>query len=359
MKTINLNKKNDDPKLWLIFLILLPWVINSIRQPTTDFGMFTDTTRDWVAGETQLYDEMHVYYNYLPWSVIVYLPFSLIPHPFGLLIFNTFTLGLLIWSTWSLVKPVRWWVLAISLTNLYTAMHLMLGQWDALILASLTLGWLGVQSKKPWLIGIALVGMTTKYTNIILPMLVLLYAIRKWSLKDLVRVAIFPIVILPLSFLIAGWDWPLRYMKLMSTTLAIYDHYEVITLFSSSSYQTSYWRYVPPLGSIFVIILVVLGSYFIFKLIRSRINLDSLLLAISMNLVITPYLAPQHIVYLAPVQAQLIKKNHILGFSLYVASIIDLFFMWLGIGIIIYPLMAFIIFMVYSYIELRNPILDN
>jgi Glycosyltransferase family 87 len=357
MSTNKIQRTKEDPRLWLVFLILLPWVLNSIRQSNTDFRMFVDTVHDWVSGETILYDEFHVYFNYLPWALVIYLPFSFLPDTYGLLIFNTLSLGLLIWSTWCLVKPVRWWVLAISLTTFYTGMHMMLGQWDILVLTALTLGWLGVQRKKPWLVGIALIGMTTKYTNIIIPMILLLYAIRHWPFKALIRVAILPMAIIPISFLIAGWDWPLRYSRLMRSTLAIYDHYEVITIFSKTVYQTSYWRYVPPVGMLFVVGLTIIGICLIIRLTRRKLDLDAILLAIPLNLVCTPYLAPQHIIYLAPVQAQLLKNHRTLGVILYGASLVDLILMWFGIGVIIYPLIALITYMLYAISKLRQPIL--
>jgi hypothetical protein len=157
--------------------------------------------------------------------------------------------------------------------------------------------------------------------------------------------------------LIAGWDWPLRYSRLMRSTLAIYDHYEVITIFSKTVYQTSYWRYVPPVGMLFVVGLTIIGICLIIRLTRRKLDLDAILLAIPLNLVCTPYLAPQHIIYLAPVQAQLLKNHRTLGVILYGASLVDLILMWFGIGVIIYPLIALITYMLYAISKLRQPIL--
>jgi hypothetical protein len=328
--------------------------VNSIRQPESDFEMFTTTARDWLTGETRLYDESHVRFSYLPWSMIISLPFSYLPRPFGLLIFNTLSLGLLIWSTWTLVKPVPWWALAISLTTFYTGLHLMFGQWDILVLAALTLGWLGVQRRNPWLVGLALVGMTTKYTNIILPMLLLLYAIRHWSIKNLIRVAIFPISVLMLSFFIVGWDWPLRYIRLMRVTLALNDHYELISLFSNSKYLTSYYRYLPPLGSVLVVCLTVLALYLIYRLVQRGVDLKVLYLSLTLNLVVTPYLMPYHNIYLAPVQAQLLKENRALGFILFGVTIVDLLLMWLGVGLVTYPLITLLVLIAITIRQLRK-----
>ena len=343
MKPEAQNTEKENPRLWLVFLILLPWVLNSLRQPGSDFAVFTTTVHDWAAGRTQLYDAAHVYYNYLPWSLLIYLPFSYLPRLVGELIFNTLSLGLLIWSTWSLVKPVKWWVLAVSLTTIYTGLHLLLAQWDILVLAALTLGWLAVQHRKPWLLGLALVVMTTKYINIILPMLLLLYMVRRWSLKELLKVAAMPVAILPISFLIAGVDWPVRYWRLMHTTLSFYDHFEALTLFSTTTYKTSYWRYLPPLGPAILIILAGISLYIFYRFLLRRITIEALILALSLNMVVTPYLAIYHIVYLAPVQAYLLKEHRILGILLFAVSVVDLVFMWLRIGVILYSITTLIL----------------
>ncbi|MBN2148064.1 MAG: DUF2029 domain-containing protein [Anaerolineales bacterium] len=354
MKLNSIISKMGKPRLWLVFLILIPFVFNSIQRPTNDFETCAATVRDWVAGKTMLYDESQVFYAYLPWSLIIYLPFALLPQPSGLFLFNIISLGLLIWSTLSLIGPVNWTILAISLTTVYTGIHIMQGQWDILVLAAFTLGWLGVKRKNPWLLGLALVGVSTKYTNILLPTLLLLWAVREWRPKGLLYTAIIPVSMLPISILIAGWDWPLRYIRIMQVTLAYYDHYEVITSFSNTIYPSSYWRLNPPFGAILIICLAIPAIYLIIRLLRWNVNLISIFLALTLNLIITPYIALHHMVYLAPVHAKILKESSICGFILYGAGIIDLLFMWFGVGVFIYPLVVLIMLMWISASSLQR-----
>jgi len=352
---LNVNDRSkDNSRLWLVFLILCPLLLNTIRTPNNDFGTISAIVRDWVAGRTPLYSAGSVYYNYTPWLLFVYIPLSFIPHPFGQLIFNTISLSLLIWSTWCLTKPVSWRVMAISLTTIYTGMMMIQGQWDALVLASLTLGWIGVQRKNPWLLGIALVGITTKFTNVIIPTLLLLYAVRLWPIKKLIRAAIPPVITLGISFLIAGWDWPIRYSRLLKLTLLYFQQYEVTTLFSKTLYTISYRLIQPPFGYILVIFLAVITLYLLFRVSRQGVNLNSMNLAMALNLVVSPYITFHHIIYLAPLQAQLLKKYQVWGFVLFGAAIIDILLMWLGVGLIIYPLAALLILIIITIGSLRR-----
>lgn len=354
-----LSAKKDETKgkgrLWLIFLILLPLLINTIRTPNNDFGTITTIVRDWLAGRVSLYEAGSAYFFYTPWVLFLYIPLSFLPHPAGQLIFNTLSYSLLVWSAWYLVKPIDWWKLAISLTTIYTVMLIFQGQWDAYVLAALTLGWIGIQRENPWLVGIALLGMTTKVTNVIIPLLLLLYALRHWSFKNLLRVALIPSIVVLISFFIAGLDWPLRYTRLLKVSAMYYTSIEVNTIFSTATYPTSYRLVFPPLGLIVTIILAVISVYLLVRVWKRGINLTTLNLSLALNLIITPYLTFHHIIYLVPLQAQLLKQNRIFGFVLYATAFIDLLFLWLGIGLIVYPIIALLISQIVTFKSLHHP----
>jgi hypothetical protein len=343
-----------DTRLWLVFLILLPWIVNTVRNPNNDYGTVANVVRDWVAGRTALYASGSVYYNYTPWMLGVYTPLSFIPHPFGQLIFNITSLCLLIWSTWYLVKPIKWSALALSLTTIYTGMLIHQGQWDAFVLASLTLGWIGYQRKNPWLVGVAIVGVTTKFTNVIIPTCLLIISIRIWPIKSIFKVAILPLITLGLSFLIVGWDWPLRYFRLLKLTVEYFRSYEVTTIFSKAEYPVSYRLILQPLGYIVIILLAVVSLYLLFRLSRRGLNVESINLALALNLVASPYFTFHHIIYLCPTQAYLLKNQKIWGVILFGASIIDLLLLYMGIGLIIYPLVALLILIIISLVNLHH-----
>lgn len=354
----NKDTSRDDTHIWLVFFILLPLIIITTGNPNNDFQTLSAIVQDWLTSKVQLYEAGAVYFAYTPWSLLVYIPLSYLPHPLGQLIFNTISLCLLIWSTWYLSKPISWQLIAISLTTIYTAMLIKQVQWDAFILASLTLGWISIQRKNPWLLGIALVGMTTKYTYIIIPMVILLFAIRGWTLKKIILMAIIPLATLAISFIIAGWDWPIRYTRLLKATLAYYQQIDVTTIFSTTSYPVSYRLILPPLGLVLIIILAIISLYLLFQILRRGVNLDSISLALALNLVISPYFTFHHIIYLAPSHAQLLKKHKIWGFVLVGAAIIDVLLLFLSVGLIIYPIVALVILIITSLGMLYRPELN-
>lgn len=343
-----------DTRLWLVYLIMLPLVLNTLNTPNTDFSVIIATVRDWLAGRTQLYDNFHVYFNYTPWSLLIWLPFSVLPQPVAQLLFSAISLGLLIFVTWYLTKPTPWWMIALSLTTIYTGMLIKQGQWDSIVLASLLLGWIGYQHENPWLFGIAVAGMTTKITNIIFPLLLLLFAIRTWPKRKLFTALIIPLLAVGLSFLISGWDWPIRYLKLLKATYLYFQSYQVVTLFSKTVYLISYRLIQPPVGAISVLLLTLISLYILYRLVHRRVNIDSLYLTMVLNLVISPYITFHHIIYLAPLQAQLLKTHRSSGLILLGTAVVDLLFLWLGIGLIIYPLVAILILIIILLVGLHR-----
>jgi hypothetical protein len=77
-------------------------------------------------------------------------------------------------------------------------------------------------------------------------------------------------------------------------------------------------------------------------------------LAMALNLVVSPYITFHHLIYLAPLQAQLLKKYQVWGLVLFGVAIIDLLLMWLGVGLIIYPLAALLILLIITIGSLRR-----
>jgi hypothetical protein len=343
-----------DTRVWLVFLIFLPLLLNTIRNPYNDFGTIAAIVRDWVAGKTALYAPGSAYFSYTPWSLLVYLPLSLIPHPFGQLIFNITSVCLLIWSVWYAAQPIGWKAMAISLATIYTSMLVIQGQFDALILASLTVGWIAFKRENPWLMGIALVGMTCKYTYVVLPLILIIIAARVWPVKKILYAAITPVLIFFFSFFVAGWDWPLRYSTLMSVEYQIYKQYEVQTVFAKTLYPVSYWLFHPPIGYIITGIISIISVYLLFRTSRKKIDQDAINFALAINLVISPYFTFHHGIYLAPLHAKLLKKIQVYGFILFGAALLDILLLWIGVGLITYPFVALLILILITFSNLRK-----
>lgn len=83
-----------------------------------------------------------------------------------------------------------------------------LGQVDILPIAGIALGWYGTQHKRPYLVSLALVLLSTKPQAGGLIILLLLF----WNRADFLKVISLPILAALLSFVQFGIDWPLRWL---------------------------------------------------------------------------------------------------------------------------------------------------
>jgi hypothetical protein len=109
-------------------------------------------------------------------------------------------------------KPFPVFMVVLAVLNLHTFDLLIRGQVDAFILLGIALGWWSVRNKQPWGLSLAFWLMGIKPLNVILPALLYLFAIRKWSrLHQFQAISLTAFSVL-LSFVLIGVDWPLRYI---------------------------------------------------------------------------------------------------------------------------------------------------
>ena len=195
------------------------------RLTPIDYGYFASAVRAWLEGRSQLYDAAALDFYYLPWSLWVLLPLQLVPDSLGMAVLDLGSLVALGAAMVLLGSPTpgatqegRWWLGAgLALVNPYTIWVLVIGQWDFVLLGAAALGWWAVNRKRPWLAGLALVGMSTKPTHMLLPLLLLLWGLRTTRPADWLKVAALPTAALLWSFVIAGVDWPLRWLDYVRT----------------------------------------------------------------------------------------------------------------------------------------------
>jgi len=253
---------NSRYKPVFIFILLFPWVLTTLTRQSIDYGIFSDTTRGWLSGQIHLYDGQTEFY-FAPYSILAFVPIVLIPPPFDQLVYTSIILAALIWATWTLTKPVPWWALGIGLATVYTALLVFNGQWDGMVLAALALGWIAVEKNNPWLLGLSLIGLGTKPTNIILPTLLLLYLVRNWSKINIIRLAIIPFLTVIVSGIIAGWNWPMIFINNYQNHPNP-PNYVVVTPWTQTLYLRSYWEYLNQVGRIFFFILLIFAFYLLF-----------------------------------------------------------------------------------------------
>jgi len=331
-------------KVLFVFILLLPWVIPTLSRPSIDYGIFTDTARGWLSGQIHLYDGQTEFY-FAPYAILAFVPFTVIPQPFGQFIFAIIVLAALVWATWKLTGSTPWWTLAIGLATVYTALLVFNGQWDSIVLAGLAMGWIALENSNPWLMGFSFIVLGTKPTNILLPALLLLFSMRNWSKLKLAQTTIIPLIFVIISGFIAGWNWPLTYISNYR------EHpnppnYVVVTPWTQALYLRSYWEYLDKVGTILLCVFCIVAIILLIRRLRFKLDRKTLSIALAINLVASPHALLYCFIFLAPIHILILNEHRRWGLLLYGAALIDLIFIWLGIGVFIFPLVTLLVIMI-------------
>ena len=324
-----------------IFLLVVSAVFVAFGEywPLGDdyFFTFREVTESFLRGETRLYDSNSVGFYNAPWTILVILPtvfFSL--HYGEALLIVASLIGILV-SVAAVSKKnndkFTLLIIALAVVNLYIFDLLTRGNIDGILVLGIGLGWFGIERKNPILLGIGLWLLSIKPLNIVLPTLVFMKAIWHWPRSDKLK-AIAPLAATFLiSFPIFGFDWISRYIKAFQEKPPMINP------------QITLWRLPEPLGFqqelapwLFVLVVIAFGS----ALIKTRsVDRMTLALALSVNLVFSPYILGSHYVLLIPVFVILAQELKWM-LAIWLINIIPLVLLILRAGIywpnILYPL---------------------
>ena len=282
-------------KAWMGTLLAACTLVMLSLLPVMDYHYYADAARAWRHGLSGLYDAKTSDFYYLPWSLVLLVPLSLLTDMWGQAVLNLISLTGLIWAVPKLTSSISFRILALSLITPFTVSNLILGQWDALIVAGVALGWQAVDRHKCWLLGLALGVIATKPTNALLPAVFLIGAIRNWPLRDIFRVTAPLCLMFAASLLACGADWPIRYMANLRT-------------YPPTGYDVSLWG--SGVGSPWLILLSVAAVGSTIQLARRKgVTGELLSYALVTNLIISPYVVPYHYVSTAPALAVLARRN--------------------------------------------------
>lgn len=301
--------------LYFLFLICL-FIGLSFIPLSIDYQHYLTTTRDWLTGKTQLFDDQSTYFYYMPWSLLITAPLSIIPDRWGQAILSLISVIGILLSIRLLVGAIQWWAIFMVLTNLFTLNLLFSGQWDGLILAAVGVGWWCIRNKHPWGLAIALVLMSTKPTNIwLVGLLFLIYIIKKWQIRDVLKTISLPVLIIISSFLISGLDWPARYLRYV-------NNYPIPIYFNQST-----WHHVEILSLhtwVMVSIITLAIIWFIYTLSKQTDFIDGagITFSILINLLVSNYVTTYHYVATMPAFGWLSKKKWYLAVFMYFIMII-------------------------------------
>lgn len=256
---------------------------------------------EWVSGSWRFYEDVQLYLGYPPWSAVFIAPLGLLSLDAGKAALFVLTVVCavaslrLIYDQWR-IPP---WVLFASLANLFMLDVLLRGQLDTVALFGLVLAWWSARRHRPWLLGLALCLATVKPpANIVLPLLAVLYELRRWAWRDIAKTAAWPILAVAGSFAVFGLNWPFEFVKNLQGPI--------------NYLSISVWRAGGLLGISPVWIGALCAGLILFVLRevrRSPLDLRILSTSIAVNLLVTTYANGDHYVLLIPAFAYVAMIN--------------------------------------------------
>lgn len=278
---------------------------------------FRPVARSFLSGETRLYDEASLGFYNAPWTLLILVPLGLLSFSLGQAVLNTLSLSIIASTSFFLqaARRIPPLFVVLSMVNLHTVDVLFRGQVDALALFGVLLGWLGVRNHRPYVLSWGLWFIAIKPNNLLLVVAVYLLAVRYWDRRDLLRVVSIPAISFALSLLIVGPDWPLRYIE---------NH----RVYGPSRYlSVTIWRALDQAGLLAELFWPVAALLVIAALVfayRAGLTEHVLILALTTNLLVSPYVVGNHLIYLVPAYLLIASRNRWLGVLIFLTTLTPL-----------------------------------
>lgn len=307
---------------------------------------FYPLAEQWLNGQFYIYDGPGERLFYPPWSLFVIIPLGFLPvdisHGFQLassLILIAVSLRL-----FQDTKTLSLIAIFMSFINLHSFDLFIRGQIDAILLFGVVLGFWAIRHRKPFLLSLGLcLAVMKPPLNVALILLLFLISIRNWTRRELFIVSLAPTIMVLISSLMVGLDWPITYIQ---------------NLGSPNEYLSiSFWDGAEKLGFplwplVIVAILAVLN--FLRLAWREGATYEILSIALATNFVFTLYANGDHYVLLVPALLFVFQNHNLLGFISYAASWTPLVRILWGYEAssidILYP----ILLLIFSYILFRS-----
>ena len=279
--------------LAIIFCLSLSYLLNKYNHdPTNDFkSAFYRVTRDWLKGETRLYDENSRGFWNAPWHALILAPFALFSEDAAYILYTFVALGALIVTVqyWiRQLRPPRWLVFA-GLFNLSTFALLYAGQMDAVLFVGVTVGYWAVQKQRAFWLSVALALLLIKPQNVALPLLYFLYSARSWPHSEKLKSVSLPVGLVAAFTPILGWDWPLRFLENLQAESPVGGPERTVWGLAA--------RFDVPLMLPMVLALLAI-AWFLYCMKQGHSDAYVLCLALATNLFVSPYVHLHHYITL-------------------------------------------------------------
>jgi len=300
-------------KLLIVLSVIILFILLSIIPVSIDYQHYIDATRSWVSGKGIYRGEP--FYN-LPHSIILLYPLSLLPLRIGQGVINLISLISISWALRELVGKISLWALLIVWVNLFTITLFVYGQWDGLILGGVALGWYTFLKRQPVLCGVALSIMCTKPNNVIPVILLLVWLMRNWSVREWLKTALVPFSCLFFSFLAFGMSWPMQYLSHLRHSPP------------NPAWNISFWSIFPlPIAVLFSITILLWFVMTAKRILTANTGNKNLAIIIAplTGVILSPYVMGYHYIMATPAIAWLALHSKLLSCLAWIVSFTPLF----------------------------------
>lgn len=295
----------------LVVVMALYWNV-----PPDYYCTFLPAARSWLYGQTRLYDEGSGIFLDAPWMLGLIVPFSDVPFSVGQIAINMLSMICILTAVAVFWDKQHFSAAVLAVANLPVLFLLNNGQIDGVLLLGITVGYLAVLGRDPWLLSAAFVLLLIKPPNILLPALLFAYSARKWSGREWLKVLSMPLAASLAAFGLAGLDWPLRYLTFINRTPSLITWTTVTTIWRSAEYlNVPFW--LPLLSAA----LMLLG--WVYRVQRAGLTQETLSLALATNLILSPYVMEYHYVLLIP-SFLLVAQSPVIRWLAYVTMFLPL-----------------------------------
>lgn len=276
----------------------LVWLLARYWPGGVDYYFyFYPISHKWLGGRTQLFDQESIGYFHPPWTLWMTLLFTLWPYEIGRALLWLASVAFIIGGVIVFSRPGwgRPLALAAALFNLHTFDLLYRGQIDAFNVLGVTLGWLALGRRDPWLMGLAYIALMMKPPNgLAAGAWLLMLSILYWQRRKLGISLSLPFT-LALATLVVFPGWPLRWPDALRQSPPV------------PIWETSIWHILDLFDLPAVIGWVICGlalavTFWAWRRLdlvpEWERNLARLMLVVAVTFVVTPYTLSYHYVLL-------------------------------------------------------------
>jgi len=297
------------PILLIVAVLLGIFVLMATSWPVGSdyFFYFYPTAFDVRNGLSRLYDNPRRFFN-APWTLALLVPLTYLEIPTGEAVLNVLSLvGIALSATLLVRRPPRFAFILIFV-NLFTLDVLVRGNFDAFALFGIALGFYAIRDRRPLLLSVALAFIAVKPSNAILTVILFALAIRGWSLREIARVLVVPVVLSLLCMIPFGIDWPLRYLAYIRILQP--DDFLAATIWKAAAQFN-----IP--NAITVLVVFALIGAFLSVAGRRGFSLWSLSLSLATMFCVTVYANDSHYVLLTPALLYFVGRERRVFFAAY------------------------------------------